>query len=59
VVEKQIPNEQLESIVAKVHGSEHEGEHITLQIEEFNWHNVLRTQDAKLIAASAYYLAMK
>lgn len=49
----------MQEILNKVHGAEHEGEHITLEIVDFTWENVLKTKDSKLIACAAYYLAKK
>ena len=33
----------MNEILNKVHGSESEGEHITLEIMDFTWENILKT----------------
>lgn len=50
---------ELQEITGKIHGAEGEGEQISVVLQEFNWENVLKSRDIKLICAASAFLNRK
>ena len=47
--------EELKTVLDKIHGSEHEGEQIELKLINFTKKDILQTNDSKLISAAFAY----